>query len=76
MHSNAAYVFDKAELAEAVYEEADTGPCGAIISARASCEIFGINISESPGLPNSAIKTRILAKRFSLELKSRSTRSA
>jgi hypothetical protein len=32
-----------------------------IISARVSCVIFGISISGSPGLPNSAISRRILA---------------
>jgi len=41
-----------------------------IISAKVSCVILGINVSGSPGLPNSAINKRILAKRFSLELKS------
>ena len=41
-----------------------------ISSARVSCVIFGIKLSGSPGFPNSAIKRRILAKRFSLELKS------
>ena len=40
-----------------------------IISARVSWEILGINVSGSPGLSNSAIKSRILARRFSLELK-------
>jgi hypothetical protein len=40
-----------------------------IISARVSCVIFGISVSGSPGLPNSAINNRILANRFSLELK-------
>lgn len=41
-----------------------------IISANVSCEILGINVSGSPGSPNSAINRRILARRFSLELKS------
>jgi hypothetical protein len=41
-----------------------------IISASASCVISGINSSGSPGLPNSANNKRILANRFSLELKS------
>ena len=41
-----------------------------IISAKVSCVISGINGSGSPGLPNSASNKRILAKRFSLELKS------
>jgi hypothetical protein len=39
-------------------------------------EISGINGSGSPGFPNSASNKRIVAKRFSLELKSWSTRSA
>ncbi len=41
-----------------------------IISARVSCVIGGICGSGSPGIPNSAISRRILARRFSLELKS------
>jgi hypothetical protein len=40
------------------------------ISASVSCVIFGISVSGSPGLPNSANNRRILARRFSLELKS------
>jgi hypothetical protein len=47
-----------------------------IISASVTWVIFGIRVSGSPGLPNSAIRRRILARRFSLELKSWSTRSA
>jgi hypothetical protein len=41
-----------------------------IISAKASWVIGGISGSGSPGMPNSAINRRILARRFSLELKS------
>src|SRR5580704_18938837 len=41
-----------------------------IISASVSCDILGIIGSGSPGLPNSAIRRRILASRFSLELNS------
>ena len=47
-----------------------------IMSASVSCEILGISVSGSPGCPNSAISNRILARRFSLELKRWSTRSA
>ena len=35
-----------------------------IISANVSCEILGINVSGSPGSPNSAISRRILGQTF------------
>jgi hypothetical protein len=41
-----------------------------IISASASCVMGGMYVSGAPGLPNSAIISRIRARRFSLELKS------
>jgi hypothetical protein len=36
-----------------------------VISTKVSCGIGGIGTSGSPGLPNSAIGTRVLATRFS-----------
>src|ERR1700677_870991 len=47
-----------------------------IISARVSCVISGRSVCGSAGLSNSAISNRTRARRFSLELKSWSTRSA
>jgi len=67
MNPDATVVFDKAEVAKAVHEEADAGPSGADHFRQV---IAGINDSGSPGLPNSASNKRVLAKRFSLELKS------
>jgi hypothetical protein len=68
VNPNATVVFNKVELAKAIHEEADAGPGRGDLSARVSWVIFGINVSGSPGLPNSVINKRILAKRFSLEL--------
>lgn len=47
-----------------------------IISARVACVILGMYCSDSPGLPNSAINSRTLARRRPLELNTWSTRSA
>ena len=70
VHTDAPVVFDKTVLAKAIHEETDAGSGVPIISARASCVISGIRDSGSPGFPNSASNKRILASRFSLELKS------
>jgi hypothetical protein len=70
MNPDATVVFNKAEIAKAIHEEANAGPGGADISARVSCVISGIRDSGSPGLPNSASNKSTLAKRFSLELNS------
>lgn len=70
VHTDTAVVFKKAELAKSVHEEADTGSRGANHFRQCLLRNFGINVSGSPGSPNSAISRRILAKRFSLELKS------
>ena len=70
MHLDASIVVDKAELAKAIHEETDTGPRSpnhlrqSLLRNR---RYVGIPF---PGLPNSAISRRILAERFSLELKS------
>ncbi len=47
-----------------------------IISASVSWLTFGTTVSGLLSFPNCASKSRILASRFSLELKSWSTRSA
>jgi len=71
------HLYDMAPSAVMQTLEAQAAAIGQpIISAKVSCEILGIYCSGSPGLPNSAINSRILARRFSLELKSGSTRSA
>jgi hypothetical protein len=70
MDFDAAVVFDKAQIAEAVHKKATRDRVVRIISANVSCVILGINVSGSPGTPTSAIKGRILARRFSLKLKS------
>ena len=65
-----AVIFDEAELAESIHEEADAGAAAPIISARASCVMGGIRVSEGPASSKFAINRRILARRFSLQLKS------
>jgi len=70
IYLDAAVVIDKAKLAKSIHEEADAGPRGADHFRQCFLGNGGMNVSRSPGLPNSAIKRRILARRFSLELKS------
>ena len=65
MHTDAAVVFKKAEFAKSVHEEADTGSRGANhFPPMSLAEIFGINVSGSPGSPNSAISKRICGQTF------------
>jgi len=68
IHLDAAVVIDRAECTEAIHEEAHPRPCRPIISANVSCEMGGMKVSRSPGLPNSAMMRRITRQAFSLEI--------
>jgi hypothetical protein len=70
VYLDAPVVADKPEVAKSIYEELTRDRVVPIISASVSCVIGGIKVSGSAGSPNSAINRRILARRFSLELKS------
>ena len=70
MNPDATVVLNKPSLRKRFMKKLTRERVVPIISARVSCVISGINDSGSPGLPNSANNKRILANRFSLELKS------
>ena len=70
MNPDPPLVFDKASLRKRFMKKLTRDLVVPTISAKVSWVIGGINDSGSPVLPNSASNKRILAKRFSLELKS------
>ncbi len=70
MYTDATVVFNKTHLAKPVHEETDPGSGSADHVRQGPLRDFRNQGFRSPGLPNSAINRRILARRFSLELKS------
>src|SRR6186713_1363538 len=69
-------VFDEAELAKLVHKHAHARPRGADHLGDVSWLIFAMTGSGLLSLPKFAISRSTLARRFSLELKSWSTKSS
>jgi len=70
MDLDAAVVFDEAELAKSIHEEADAGPGGADHLCKSFLCDSRNQALRLTRLTKFGINRRILAKRFSLELKS------
>jgi hypothetical protein len=70
-----AVVIDKTQLLELVHEMTDPRRVVPTIYAKCSRLTLGRTLSARRSLPKLASNKRLRARRFSLELKSRSTRS-
>ena len=70
MNPNLTVVFDEAQFPEAIHKKLTRDRVVPIISANISWLILGSTVSGLLSLPNCASNNRILASRFSLELKS------